>query len=115
MNKPAIKERIIELIDEWVISSAGYRVFWNKERATFSGEGSAEGVEVKREQINEIVKQQMKEIEGPIYLYRCRDDYIVSFERDIMEKLANDEGDFTESEIQEFYDKEMDGLFIGWD
>jgi len=106
MNKKEITARIIELIQQWVITLDGYSVYWNQETVTFSSNGGMGGKEVSLEQLGPIIE---KEIREPLYLYLCKDDGIVSFEKDTL--IA----DFTEKDIKELYEHEMDGLFIGWD
>lgn len=112
MNKNAIQTRIVELVDEFVLTDENYPIFYNEENATFSSGGCCGGDEVKREDVDGIVEKSIEGIDGPVYLYRGRDDGIISIEN---EYLAKNHPDETDEDFQENYQSELDGLFVGWD
>jgi pimeloyl-ACP methyl ester carboxylesterase len=112
MNKNAIKQRVVELIDEYVVTDDKYPIYFNDENATFSSGGCCGGDEVKMAEVDGIVEKSIEGIDGPVYLYRGRDDGIISIENEYLVKNHPDDGN---KELQEIYEFEIDGLFVGWD
>ena len=112
MNKNAIQTRIVELVDEFVLTAEKYPIFYNDENATFSSGGCCGGDEVKGVDVSGIVEKSMEGIDGPVYLYRGRDDGIISIEN---EYLAKNHPEDKHEDLIKSYQFELDGLFVGWD
>ena len=100
-------ERIIELVKE----TTSEAVWWCEEQKTFFSTGfdaielAEEGwIRVEDGDIKGIVERMIKELPYPITIYRGMDDGIICFETEV-----------TVEELEDAFELEMDGLFIGWD
>jgi len=126
MNKQEITARIKEIVIEYSITDQNYPIYWNEADCTGSGSFTALspideksgldktliGKRIQESEIAGIIERVIKDIEGPIYLYIGRDDGIVSLEN---EYLKRNHPEDSHEKLKEYYDKEMAGLFIGWD
>ena len=109
--REAIKARVVELINEVVVTDDKNAIYYNKENQTFSN-GSYGGNEVNIGKFEDLLDQLIDGIPGNIYLYRNRDDGIISIENDY---LAKNHPDDTDEDFEQWYEFEIDGLYIGWD
>ena len=112
-----IKKKIIDLVLEWVggVTQDGemYEIWYNEKDFTFSANGGCGGKEIRPDWIGHYVDKALEGLEAPIYVYRGKDDGIITIEnRVVMEPdVFIDHMELSEA----FEPSDIKGLFIGWD
>jgi t-SNARE complex subunit (syntaxin) len=113
INEVKIINRIADLvINTMEPQNENFVVYWNDETKVFSATSHFDGKVIDIQETMRTIEKNVKRIQNLsniVYVYRNRDDALVKIES--IEEFNSS----THEELQEYYEYEMDGLFIGWD
>ncbi len=115
MNK--IVKKIVELVFEWVggVDQDGgmYEIWYNDKDSTFSANGGCGGKEIRPDWVEQYVNKALEGLDAPIYVYRGKDDGIISIDN---KAVTEPDGFIDHMALEECFEPcEVSGLFIGWD